>query len=204
MDRFNPHAKLILLWWKQKNCLDKPTEQTWYWMSRGKPFLKSLLFSRWLSGPGLIAGWRGRDHSVADIPARLGWGLAVRVGEKCAPTPTTFKKYFLILCVWVFWLHLCMCTTRMPGAHRGHKRPLNSLELDLQTGAVLWMLRLELRSSASAASVPSLRLLSKGFLFWSCLVFLAFYLPWPPHKGVFPGLVKPCQRSLEFIKLTQL
>ena len=32
-----------------------------------------------------------------------------------------FEKALLILCLWVFHLHVCLCTTCMPGALRGHK-----------------------------------------------------------------------------------
>lgn len=40
-----------------------------------------------------------------------------------------FLKLNFILYVWLF----CLCITCVPGAHRGQKRTLNPLELDLQT-----------------------------------------------------------------------
>lgn len=44
-----------------------------------------------------------------------------------------FKKISIILCVWVFCLYACLCTMCMLGAHRGQKRILDPLELELQT-----------------------------------------------------------------------
>lgn len=45
-----------------------------------------------------------------------------------------------VLCVWVFCLHVCLCTMCVPGAYRGQKKVLDSLELELQTdvGARNW------------------------------------------------------------------
>lgn len=37
----------------------------------------------------------------------------------------------LTLCVQVFYLHVCMCTGCIPGAHEDHKRTLDLLELEL-------------------------------------------------------------------------
>jgi hypothetical protein len=42
-------------------------------------------------------------------------------------------SYFLILCVWLFCLHVYLCTMYVPGAQGGQKRALDSLELKLQT-----------------------------------------------------------------------
>jgi len=40
---------------------------------------------------------------------------------------------FLILCVWVFYLYVCLCTTCVPGALRGQKGILDLQEQELQT-----------------------------------------------------------------------
>lgn len=37
-----------------------------------------------------------------------------------------------ILCVWVFGLHVCVCTTCAPGSFGGHKGTLGPLKLELQ------------------------------------------------------------------------
>lgn len=51
-----------------------------------------------------------------------------------------FKLFFIILCVWVFCLHIFLCTTCEPGAQGGQKR--DSLKMEFQTGAAMWMLRI--------------------------------------------------------------
>lgn len=42
--------------------------------------------------------------------------------------------YFLIfiLCIGIFFLHVCMCTVSVPGAQGGQKKLLNALELQPQ------------------------------------------------------------------------
>ena len=44
-------------------------------------------------------------------------------------------KIFMHACmyVWAFCLHVCLCTTYMPGAYGVQKRVLDPLELELQT-----------------------------------------------------------------------
>jgi hypothetical protein len=44
-----------------------------------------------------------------------------------------FKDLFVIVCVWVFCLHACLCTMLMPSAHKGQRRMLNPLEQEVQT-----------------------------------------------------------------------
>lgn len=111
-----------------------------------------------------------------------GWGGGGVSGSgRSVLFPPPFKKYFLILRVWVFWLHLCMCTTCTPGAYRGHKRRLHSLELGLQTGvSCLWVVRIELRSSASQ---PVFLTFSKPFVKASCLgaALSSFCFSYPCH-----------------------
>lgn len=41
------------------------------------------------------------------------------------PFKQPFRLCYLILHVWVFCLHVCLCTTCIPGAHRSHKRALD-------------------------------------------------------------------------------
>lgn len=54
--------------------------------------------------------------------------MQVNNGVKCL----LFKIYFIILCVFVFSLHVCICTTWLPNAHRGQKRALDPLGLESQ------------------------------------------------------------------------
>lgn len=49
-----------------------------------------------------------------------------------ASLPFSFFKICLFLCVWVFYLHGCVCTTCFPSAHSGQKRVLDPLELELR------------------------------------------------------------------------
>lgn len=49
------------------------------------------------------------------------------------PPPTVYTLlFYLIVCVWVFYPYVCMCTTCMPGAGRGQKRAMHLLELELR------------------------------------------------------------------------
>lgn len=43
-----------------------------------------------------------------------------------------FNFYFFISCVWVVCLHLCLCTTRMPSAHKYQNRVFYPLDLELE------------------------------------------------------------------------
>lgn len=36
-----------------------------------------------------------------------------------------FYLLIIVLHVWLFCLHVCLCTAGMPGDHRGHKKTLN-------------------------------------------------------------------------------
>ena len=58
-----------------------------------------------------------------------------------------FKGLFFVY-VWMFCLHVCLCITCMPGAHRGQKRASDSLELELQM-VVSHCVARSLRSSES-------------------------------------------------------
>lgn len=57
-------------------------------------------------------------------------------------------KILFILCIWVLYIHICVCSMRMSGAHGGQKRTLDSLELELE---MMWatMLVLGMESRAS-------------------------------------------------------
>lgn len=33
----------------------------------------------------------------------------------------------------MFWMHVCLCTAFMPGSHRGQKKVLDALNLELET-----------------------------------------------------------------------
>lgn len=37
------------------------------------------------------------------------------------------------LCMWVFFLHVSLCTTRMPGDDGSQKRVVDPLDLEIQT-----------------------------------------------------------------------
>lgn len=62
------------------------------------------------------------------------WRPQVEGGVSSSVTPTLFFFNFLnfILCVWVFCLHVHVCTTCVPGACGGWKRTLDPLKLKLQ------------------------------------------------------------------------
>ena len=53
------------------------------------------------------------------------------------PEPGCYVSFSFILCVWVFCLHVCLCTMCMPGAYEGQKRASDALELELQTACNL-------------------------------------------------------------------
>lgn len=52
-----------------------------------------------------------------------------------------FKKDLLILCMWMFYLHVCLCTVCMPGASGSTRRARvsDTLEPELPVGARTWM-----------------------------------------------------------------
>lgn len=54
-------------------------------------------------------------------------------------------KYLPWFYVWVFGLHICLCTTCMSGAHRGEEGPSDIVDLELQNGlwATMWVLGIE-------------------------------------------------------------
>ena len=47
-------------------------------------------------------------------------------------TQVFFFKNFYILCTWVFYLHVYLCTTYVPGSLKCQKRVLDLLELELR------------------------------------------------------------------------
>lgn len=65
------------------------------------------------------------------------------------PAHFHFKKYiFILFCMYeCFACIMCLCTIWMPGTHRGQKRSLDTLELELQIVVALWLLGLEPCSS---------------------------------------------------------
>lgn len=120
---FNLHVKLILPWWKQKNCLDKPTEQTWYWMSRGESFLKGLPSTRWLSElePRELANRKGQGGRGATWRYYAFWqgqgeGVAV-TGEQTSRSWRFFfflllKGFHLLNCLLLFSFYLIISCTK--------------------------------------------------------------------------------------------
>lgn len=61
-----------------------------------------------------------------------------------------FKKDFIILCVWVFFLHQYLACAWSQG---GRKRALDLLELETQMmEAIMYVLRIKLKSSGKTAS----------------------------------------------------
>lgn len=49
-----------------------------------------------------------------------------------------------VLCVWMFYLHVCMCTMGVPGAHRTQRRVSGPLELDYRWWrATIWVVETE-------------------------------------------------------------
>lgn len=91
-------------------------------MSRGKPFLKSLLSSRRLSGLGLImAEGEGITMLLTFQPGRGGgWGVGVGVrgGVCCALPPLLQKIFSYFMCMGVLAALVCVhhmhawCTQR--------------------------------------------------------------------------------------------
>ena len=65
--------------------------------------------------------------------------LGIKIMSSClrASVLQTELFYFLdyfrfILCLWVFCIHVCMCTVCMTGAHGSQMKAMNSLKLELQ------------------------------------------------------------------------
>lgn len=67
-----------------------------------------------------------------------------------------------ILCAWALCLHVCLCTLCMPNVHRGQKRLLNPLELELTDGCQLscgcWELNPNPRRTANVIKTAELAL----------------------------------------------
>lgn len=61
------------------------------------------------------------------------WQASSLTRPSCEPPVFLYllSKRF-VLCVWVFWLRVCLCTVYMSGAHRGQERVLDALRLELQ------------------------------------------------------------------------
>jgi hypothetical protein len=57
---------------------------------------------------------------------------------------------------------VCLCTVFMSDACRGQERGSDLLELELQFGAITWVLRIKPRPSARAVNVGSTLLLPKS------------------------------------------
>lgn len=65
-----------------------------------------------------------------------------------------FRFIYFILCVFVFCLHVCICTIYMPGSHGVQKRVSDPLELELwMVMSTLWMVGIEHGFSARATHV---------------------------------------------------
>jgi len=55
------------------------------------------------------------------------WVLGIKPGSPRRAASTLFLKFILVfICINVY-LHVCLCTTCIPGAHRGQKRTLDAL-----------------------------------------------------------------------------
>jgi hypothetical protein len=68
-----------------------------------------------------------------------------------AYTEVSISRHFLmfhfILCVWVFCLHVCLCTTCVPAVPTGQKESVKSCVTGLIDGREPWVLGIEPRSS---------------------------------------------------------
>ena len=87
-------------------------------------------------------------------------------------SPYPFYTYFkiFILRVWVFCLHVCLCTMCVH-VHRGQKRAVSLLELELQMVlSRMWVLGIESRSSERATNALSLWLSLQSQISLLCLV----------------------------------
>lgn len=69
-----------------------------------------------------------------------------------------FLYYYFILCVWMFYLHVCLCTTCVPGVLGDQNRILDPLRLELymfvSCQPCMWVWEFN-PSSGRAASVPN-------------------------------------------------
>lgn len=66
----------------------------------------------------------------------------------------------LAFCEWVFWLHVCLCATRMPGAHRSQKRMSNTrteVVVSHHMGAWNWIQVLQKSSQRFFTPEPALQ-----------------------------------------------
>lgn len=92
------------------------------------------------------AKWAGYWMSRTPQSVSLGLGLQMHA---CYHIWSFLKKSgFLFICVWVFCLHIYICTLCASGAHRYQKRALDTQEL---VWAVMWVLEAKPGSSSRAA-----------------------------------------------------
>ena len=56
--------------------------------------------------------------------------LSTTMKEHKCPADSCFC-FVLIVCIWVFCLHACLCTTCVPGNHGSQKRVLDFLGLEI-------------------------------------------------------------------------
>lgn len=57
-------------------------------------------------------------------------GLAIYLSNR--KKPAAINSNLFILCIYVFCLHVCLCTTYVPDAQRGQKTESDPLELELK------------------------------------------------------------------------
>lgn len=67
---------------------------------------------------------------------------------------------YMILCVWVFCLTMCLCGVSMSGIHGDQKRALDPSELQLQMKVSTWVLKTKPRSSGRSISAPNHHVIS--------------------------------------------
>lgn len=90
-----------------------------------------------------------------------------------------------MLCVWMFCLHIGMCTMHMPDACGGLEESSGFSELELQIAwATIWVPGFEPRSSSGAASALNHYTISPGSQSPHFHLFLASFDPRQPNTGV--------------------
>lgn len=84
------------------------------------------------SGFCLVLGWPGIPNSLL-LPTHFPRSVHGTIARLTTPPPNhRFKYLFLFLCVSVFYLHACMCTTMCAWFWWSQKRVSDPLEQELQ------------------------------------------------------------------------
>lgn len=108
--------------------------------------------------------------------------------------------YFIILCPWASYPHVCLCTASMPGVQRGQKRVWDLLGLELQT-AVRFHVGAgnQIESSARAAMLLTTgQTLQHSTKTWFICPPIHLFLICSTYKR--PRVCAPCWRSLHDIQ----